>query len=210
MYSLTCFGRPDAHHQELNNCSSSLWFYRWSVVIAVLLVVVGPARPRPTALLSHRSGRQPKTYVKPEAAITVFELLMISGVSPETCWAIKKHWNNKFYYTVASYWFFLLDLHNSFKHSCCHIVFYREIWNDMFAHDISMLTFAQQNWTHLFMTQLWAYRSPRRINPMRTWQVTMMIDTLIVSMLIPGFTTSSIFIHLMFLWKYLIVLHFPY
>ena len=24
------------------NCSSSLWFYRWSVVVAVLLVVVGP------------------------------------------------------------------------------------------------------------------------------------------------------------------------
>ena len=42
MYSSTCFGRPHAHHQELNNCSSSLWFYRWSVVIAVLLVVVGP------------------------------------------------------------------------------------------------------------------------------------------------------------------------
>jgi len=35
---------------------------------------------------SHRSGnRQPKTYVKPEAAITVFELLMMGGVSPETC-----------------------------------------------------------------------------------------------------------------------------
>jgi len=30
------------------------------------------------------SGRQPKTYVKPEAAITVFELLMMGGVSPET------------------------------------------------------------------------------------------------------------------------------
>jgi hypothetical protein len=29
----------------------------------------------------HRSGnRQPKTYVKPEAAITVFELLMMGGV----------------------------------------------------------------------------------------------------------------------------------
>jgi len=26
-----------------------------------------------------------KTYVKPEAAITVFELLMMGGVSPETC-----------------------------------------------------------------------------------------------------------------------------
>jgi hypothetical protein len=36
--------------------------------------------------LSHRSGnRQPKTYVKPEAAITVLELLMMGGVSPETC-----------------------------------------------------------------------------------------------------------------------------
>jgi nitric oxide reductase large subunit len=43
MYSSTCFGHPHAHHQELNNCSSSLWFYRWSVVIAVLLVVVWPA-----------------------------------------------------------------------------------------------------------------------------------------------------------------------
>jgi hypothetical protein len=52
IYSSIFFGRPHAHHQELNNCSSSLWFYRWSVVIAVLLVVVGPARPRPKALLS--------------------------------------------------------------------------------------------------------------------------------------------------------------
>jgi len=42
------------------------------------------------------SGRQTQTYVKPEAAITVFELLMTSGVSLETCWAINKHWNNKF------------------------------------------------------------------------------------------------------------------
>jgi hypothetical protein len=41
MYGSTYFGRPHAHHQELNNCSSSLWFYRWSVVVAVLLVVVG-------------------------------------------------------------------------------------------------------------------------------------------------------------------------
>jgi hypothetical protein len=36
---------------------------------------------------------------------------MMSGVSPETCWAIKKHWNNKFYYTVACCWFFLWDLY---------------------------------------------------------------------------------------------------
>ena len=41
IYSSTCFGDSHAHHQELN-CSSSLWFYLRSVVIAVLLVVVGP------------------------------------------------------------------------------------------------------------------------------------------------------------------------
>ena len=65
----------------------------------------------PLRWLSHRSGnRQPKTCVKPEAAITVFELMMMGGVSPETCWAIKKYWNNKFYYTVTSFWLFLWDL----------------------------------------------------------------------------------------------------
>jgi len=42
IYSSTCFGRLHTYHQELNNCSSSLWFYLRSVVIAVLLVVVGP------------------------------------------------------------------------------------------------------------------------------------------------------------------------
>jgi len=35
---------------------------------------------------------------------------MMNGVSLETCWAIKKHWNNKFYYTVASCWLFLWDV----------------------------------------------------------------------------------------------------
>jgi len=60
-----------------------------------------------TFLVAGRCARQLKTYVKPEAEITVFELLMMGGVLPETCRAIKKHWNNKFYYTVASCWFFL-------------------------------------------------------------------------------------------------------
>jgi hypothetical protein len=60
---------------------------------------------------NHDSCRQTQTYVKPEDAITVFELLVMSGVSLEKCWAINKQWNNKFYYTVASYWLFLYDLY---------------------------------------------------------------------------------------------------
>jgi hypothetical protein len=43
IYSSTCFWRFPAHHQELDNCSGSLWFYLRVVVIAVLLFVVGPA-----------------------------------------------------------------------------------------------------------------------------------------------------------------------
>jgi hypothetical protein len=36
---------------------------------------------------------------------------MMSVVSLETCWANKEHWNNTFYYTVASCWLFLYDLY---------------------------------------------------------------------------------------------------
>ena len=36
------------------------------------------------------------------------ELLMVSGMPLETCWAFNKRWNNKFYYNVASCWLFLL------------------------------------------------------------------------------------------------------
>ena len=32
VYSSTCFGRFPAHHQELNDCSDSLWFYLRIVV----------------------------------------------------------------------------------------------------------------------------------------------------------------------------------
>jgi len=36
IYSSTCFGRSPAHHEELNDCNSSLWFYFRIVVIDVL------------------------------------------------------------------------------------------------------------------------------------------------------------------------------
>jgi hypothetical protein len=36
IYGSTCFGRFPAHHQELNDCSGSLWFYLRIVVTVVL------------------------------------------------------------------------------------------------------------------------------------------------------------------------------
>ena len=50
--------------------------YRRNVVVAVLLVVVGPARPR---LLP------PRSYGKPEADAAVDRLLIMGIRMPETC-----------------------------------------------------------------------------------------------------------------------------
>jgi hypothetical protein len=58
--------------------------YRTNVVVAALLVVAGPARPRPTALLPPRSNG------KPEATTAVVELLMMGMRMPETCRAAFK------------------------------------------------------------------------------------------------------------------------
>jgi len=101
----TCFERHTAHHRELKNCNCSLWF-----CIRLWLPAAVMAEWEP---LSYDSCRQPQMYVNPEAAITVFELPMMSGVSLETCWTIKKHWNDKFYYTVASCLLFLYDFYSS-------------------------------------------------------------------------------------------------
>jgi len=80
MYSSTCFGRPHAHHQELN-CSSIVWFYCWSVVIEVLLVVVGPAGQADHDQ-QHCYHHAPR--VKPDAATAVVELLIMGVRTPET------------------------------------------------------------------------------------------------------------------------------
>jgi hypothetical protein len=73
VFSSTCFGRFPAHHQKLNDCSGSLWFYLRIVVKAV------PARPRTQHDCHH------DTKVKPEAGTAVIELLMMGGKTPETC-----------------------------------------------------------------------------------------------------------------------------
>ena len=83
IYSSTCFGRFPVHHQELNDCSSSLWFYLRIVLTVVLFSWSG--RPR-----THYD-----TKIKPEAATAVIELLMMGGEMPETCWAVNKSEDNK-------------------------------------------------------------------------------------------------------------------
>jgi hypothetical protein len=81
VYISTCFGRPHAHHQELNNCSSNFWFYLRSVVIAVLLVVVGPTG-RTDHDQQHCYHNAPT--VKPQTATVVVELLKMGVRMPET------------------------------------------------------------------------------------------------------------------------------
>jgi hypothetical protein len=76
IYSSTCFGRSPAHHQELNDCSGSLWLYLRIVVTVVLCS--WSARPRTQHDCHHN------TKVKAEAATAVVELLMMGGKTLET------------------------------------------------------------------------------------------------------------------------------
>ena len=78
IYSSTCFRRSSTHHQELNDCSSSLWFYLRIVVIA-----------------GTQHGYHHDKKVIPEAATAVVELVMMGGRTPETCWAVNKRQDNK-------------------------------------------------------------------------------------------------------------------
>jgi hypothetical protein len=84
IYSSTCFGCPHAHHQDFNNCSSSLWFYRGG----------SSAVGRGQAGYNRSDHNQQHCYhhapkVKPETA-TAVELLMMGVRTPETCWAVNK------------------------------------------------------------------------------------------------------------------------
>jgi hypothetical protein len=62
-------------------------------------------------------GRSPHAYVNQRLQIQL-QLLMMSGVRLETCWAFNAQWNNKFCYKVASCCLFLLNhttMHGSMK-----------------------------------------------------------------------------------------------
>jgi len=54
-------------------------------------------------------ARSPHAYVNQRLQIQL-ELLMMSGMPLEKCWAFNERWNNKFYYKVAYCWLLLLSL----------------------------------------------------------------------------------------------------
>ena len=56
VYSSTCFGRFPAHHQELNDCSGSLWFCLRIVVIVMLCLWLG----RPAGLTTNTAQLSPR------------------------------------------------------------------------------------------------------------------------------------------------------
>jgi hypothetical protein len=74
-------------------------------------------------LFPHRRdyGQSPHAYVNQRLQIQL-QLLMMSGVPLETCWAFNEQWNNKLYYKVASCWLFLLNHHISYHIISYHII----------------------------------------------------------------------------------------
>jgi hypothetical protein len=78
-------------------------------------------------------GRSPHAYVN-QRLQRQLELLMMSGVPLETCWAFNERWNNKFYYKVASCWLFVLS--NTTMHGFMNI---KTILSDLLL----------RNWYHL-------------------------------------------------------------
>ena len=62
-------GGFSAHHQELKNCTRSIGYV-------------------PRLLAATAIGSSKQSWHKPDAACTVFELLMMSGETPETCRAL--------------------------------------------------------------------------------------------------------------------------
>ena len=93
IWSSTCFGRHTAHHQEPKTALAASGFACvegcWTCSCWTL------------------SG-----------SVSSFRLLMMGGVSPETCWASYKY-EIKFWYTVASCWIFFVNypLHTLFSNN---------------------------------------------------------------------------------------------
>jgi hypothetical protein len=97
----TCFGQYYRSSSGAYNCNYSFWFY---TCLSLPAAVMAKWEQFP---LSHDSGRQRQTCLKPEAVITVRRSWWWAIISLETRWAVKEQRNNKLSYTVATCWSFL-------------------------------------------------------------------------------------------------------
>jgi hypothetical protein len=83
-YSSTCFWRFPAHHQKLNDCRSSLWFYLRIVVIVVLCSWSG--RPvDPTTNTARRLVRITKYQISLKLIRQFLEFKHVKSVWTDRC-----------------------------------------------------------------------------------------------------------------------------
>ena len=101
-----------------------LVFHKWKVVGGRCQAHCAWQRPPPT---------RPTTFHvwKTRGCQCTFRLLMMGGVSPETCWASYKYGIIKFWYIVASCWIFLYELYYDARiheHHRCYKFICRSSW----------------------------------------------------------------------------------
>ena len=105
----TYFGRHTAHHQEPKTALAAsgfsyvkgCWTCSWWTLSGTVCAWQRPPTTRPTTF----------HVWKTRGCQCCFRLLMMGGVSPETCWASYKYGIIKFWYIVASCWIFLYELY---------------------------------------------------------------------------------------------------
>ena len=109
IWSSTCFGRHTAHHQEPKTALAASGFHTWKVVGRV----VGRYCQAQYCAWQCPPTTRPTTFHvwKTRGYQGSFRVLMMGGVSPETCWASYKYGIIKFRYTDATCWIFLYELY---------------------------------------------------------------------------------------------------
>jgi hypothetical protein len=80
---------PPIIRSSMTAVAASGFYLRIVVTVVLCLWSVRPARPRTRHDCYH------DTKIKPETATAVVELLTMGRRTPETCWAVNKHQDNK-------------------------------------------------------------------------------------------------------------------
>ena len=110
IWSSTCFGRHNAHHQEHKTALAASGFSYmkgcWTCSWWTLSGTVCPWQRPPTT--------RPTTFHvwKTRGCQCSFRLLMMGGVLPKTCWGSYKYGIIRFWYIVASCSIFLYESYN--------------------------------------------------------------------------------------------------